>query len=305
MNKKNQLDERLSELASVVDADHEVQMARGELYKIAKYAIKLHEMLKNVSEAEGIEAWQQSKITKAADYIGSVYHALEYDQKVMTPIAAEGKKSKNRMSESAANEYKELLEKAKSKAQQKFMGMVYATKKGDKPASKAVAKAAKGMSKTDAKDYASTKHKGKPEHVKEADDDSTAVMPTVKGRTAFTPYQAKMWKDDAEQKSERALKAFPDFFNDDHMRRVEEIYALLNDTLKPQTIYVNHRSGTRATGPFSVVKAVYPTWPKELRQSSSARQRVFHDPIKQLGGIVKNLESSPGIMVHVFNSNRE
>jgi hypothetical protein len=166
MTEKKQLDERLSELASIVDADHEVQMARGELYKIAKYAIKLHELLKNVSEAEGLEAWQQSKITKAADYIGSVYHALEYDQKVMSPIAAEGKKNKARMSESEAAEYKELLEKAKSKAQQKFMGMVYAAKKGEKPASKEVAKVAKGMTKKSAKDYAATKHKGKPEHVK-------------------------------------------------------------------------------------------------------------------------------------------
>jgi len=58
-------------------------------------------------------------------------------------------------------------EKAKSKAQQKFMGMVYAAKKGEKPASPEVAKAAAGMSKKSAKDYAATKHKGKPEHVKE------------------------------------------------------------------------------------------------------------------------------------------
>jgi hypothetical protein len=60
-----------------------------------------------------------------------------------------------------------VTEKAKSKAQQKFMGMVYAAKKGEKPASPEVAKAAKGMSKKAAKDYAATKHKGKPEHVKE------------------------------------------------------------------------------------------------------------------------------------------
>jgi len=46
--------------------------------------------------------------------------------------------------------------------------MVYATKKGEKAASPEVAKAAKGMSKSAAKDYASTKHKGKPEHVGES-----------------------------------------------------------------------------------------------------------------------------------------
>ena len=60
-----------------------------------------------------------------------------------------------------------VAEKAKSKAQQKFMGMVHAAQKGEKPASKEVAKVAKGMSKKAAKDYASTKHKGLPAHVDE------------------------------------------------------------------------------------------------------------------------------------------
>lgn len=62
----------------------------------------------------------------------------------------------------------ELQEKAKSKAQQKFMGMVYSAKQGEKPASKEVAKAARGMSLKSAKDYAKTKHKGLPAHVDES-----------------------------------------------------------------------------------------------------------------------------------------
>ena len=60
-----------------------------------------------------------------------------------------------------------LTEKAKSKAQQRFMGMVYAAKKGEKAASPEVAKAAEGMSKKEAKKYAKTKHKGLPEKKKE------------------------------------------------------------------------------------------------------------------------------------------
>ena len=59
-----------------------------------------------------------------------------------------------------------IIEKAKSKSQQRFFGMVHAAKKGDKPASKEVAKAAKGMSKKDAEDFAKTKHKGLPEKTK-------------------------------------------------------------------------------------------------------------------------------------------
>ena len=53
---------------------------------------------------------------------------------------------------------------AVSKAQQRFMGMVYATKKGDMTnPSPEVAKAAASMKKGDAKDFASTKHKKLPE----------------------------------------------------------------------------------------------------------------------------------------------
>ena len=53
---------------------------------------------------------------------------------------------------------------AKSKAQQKFMGMVHAAQTGDKAASPEVAAAAKSMSKQSAKDFASTSQKGLPEH---------------------------------------------------------------------------------------------------------------------------------------------
>jgi hypothetical protein len=93
--------EGLGDMAHLAEQDHEVQMARAELYKIAKYAIKLHELLKGVSEAQGIEGWQQSKITKAADYIGSVYHAMEYDKldQPNTPM----------MSTEAATNYKSTL----------------------------------------------------------------------------------------------------------------------------------------------------------------------------------------------------
>lgn len=62
-----------------------------------------------------------------------------------------------------------LNEKAVSTAQQKFMGMVHAAQKGDKPASPEVAKVAKTMSKKAAKDFAATKHKGLPKHVDEAE----------------------------------------------------------------------------------------------------------------------------------------
>jgi len=58
---------------------------------------------------------------------------------------------------------------AKSKSQQRFMGMVRSAQKGEKPASGAVAKVAKSMKKSDVKDFASTKHKGLPNKKKKTE----------------------------------------------------------------------------------------------------------------------------------------
>ena len=63
-----------------------------------------------------------------------------------------------------------LTEKAVSQQQQKFMGMVHAMQTGHKVkgASSELKKVAKDMGKKDAKDFASTKHKGLPKKVNES-----------------------------------------------------------------------------------------------------------------------------------------
>jgi len=56
---------------------------------------------------------------------------------------------------------------SKSKSQQRLFGMVHALQKGKlKDASPEVEKIAGGISDKDAEDFASTKHKGLPGHVK-------------------------------------------------------------------------------------------------------------------------------------------
>lgn len=69
----------------------------------------------------------------------------------------------------------ELQEKALSRAQQRFMGMVYAAKKGETPASPEVAKAAEGMTKKSARDFAKTKHAGLPEKKEETKEELSLV----------------------------------------------------------------------------------------------------------------------------------
>ena len=61
------------------DQEHdpsEIKMALAELRKAKEYAGKLEEMLQS---AHGLEGWTAAKITKASDYLSSVYHWLDYE----------------------------------------------------------------------------------------------------------------------------------------------------------------------------------------------------------------------------------
>jgi hypothetical protein len=56
--------------------DDEGRMAKSQLYKAGKYAMKLHDML---DDMEQLPAWVQAKLTKASDYMSVVYHYLDYE----------------------------------------------------------------------------------------------------------------------------------------------------------------------------------------------------------------------------------
>jgi hypothetical protein len=56
------------------EPDEEGGMARGELFKIAKYGQEVRKMLQNDDQ---LPAWVQSKITKCAAMMGDVKHFLE------------------------------------------------------------------------------------------------------------------------------------------------------------------------------------------------------------------------------------
>tara|TARA_R110000824_G_scaffold247589_1_gene436631 strand:- start:1736 stop:2056 length:321 start_codon:yes stop_codon:yes gene_type:complete len=64
--------------------DNEGDMAKNQLYHIARNAMMLHDSLK---EEDQLEGWVQSKITKAADYMKAVADYLEYEMgvKMMDP----------------------------------------------------------------------------------------------------------------------------------------------------------------------------------------------------------------------------
>lgn len=161
--KKN--NEGIAELADAADRDHEHQMARADLYKIAKYGIKLHDMLREFDA--DLEEWQRSKITRASDYLSSVYHSLDYElhNPEVEPEVTIARESAVRpidmRDEYKATLHSRLNEKAVSKSQQQAAGIALKHKReGTKPAKGSASEEMMKMSKSDLEDYASTKHKG-------------------------------------------------------------------------------------------------------------------------------------------------
>ena len=93
-----------------VPDDQEASIARADLFKLAKYSTKLFKM---IHEGQELEGWVQAKVAKAADYIASVYHFMEYDMK----ISEYGGKLENAemYSESIRRAYAQKLTEAKCK----------------------------------------------------------------------------------------------------------------------------------------------------------------------------------------------
>jgi hypothetical protein len=149
-----------SESVDSGEYDREGDMAKEQMHTIMSAAKELHKILR---DDENLPEWVQKKITLAKEYIDT---ARDY---MLTQHAER-------------DEEQPIAEKAVSKKQQKFMGMVHAAQKGEKPASKEVAKVAKGMGKKDAEDFAKTKHKGLPEKAKKKDEsvEETADAPKEK-----------------------------------------------------------------------------------------------------------------------------
>ena len=76
---KNRILEIIKEELEEAHIDREGDMAKGQLYHIAKNAMTLFDSLKDEDQLEG---WVQSKITKAGDYMKSVRDYLEYEMGV-------------------------------------------------------------------------------------------------------------------------------------------------------------------------------------------------------------------------------
>ena len=136
-----------------------------------------------------------------------------------------------------------IEEKALSRAQQRFMGMVYAAKKGETPASPEVAKAASGMSKKAARDFAKTKHEGLPEKKEETKEEFSLVNrildEAIKGTLAGGTSRAKKYKVQAKDVRIRQIGSAALSGDEEQVKKLKKTKTTVkikNDSAEPESV---------------------------------------------------------------------
>ena len=166
--------------------DREGAMAKADLYKLANYS---HKLFQQMHDDDQLEAWVQAKITKAADYIASVYHYLEYEMKFSE--YGHHLDNSDTLSEGQKMKLKEVLAEAKMKM--KDLKKTQAEKiKEEKSSTGGEITRSKGV----------TKHKENPNRY--SDEEHGEVASNVKSQSAaekrekapaqqFSPKKNKTW----------------------------------------------------------------------------------------------------------------
>jgi hypothetical protein len=153
--------------------DQEGDMAKDSIKTVVRHAQALEKIL---GDNDNLPEWVQSKLAKIESMMTAVDDYMQNQADDMD------------------DDQEPIAEKAVSKKQQRFMGMVSAAKKGEKPASKEVAKVAKTMKKDDAEDFASTKHKGLPEKAAKKTKEKDVEESTTSGSVATSTAAPKASK---------------------------------------------------------------------------------------------------------------
>ena len=139
----------------------------------------------------------------------------------------------------------ELNEKAVSKKQQRFFGMVRAAQKGEGASSPEVAKVADEISNKDAKKFAKTKHKGLPEKKKMKEETST--------------YEKLKKKIGSKEKHDKAVTV------DEGVMDVVRRYGKKKEEKKPQKAMDAGARAKRKLARREYEKKVSPFVPDELK----------------------------------------
>jgi hypothetical protein len=143
---------------------------------------------------------------------------------------------------------------AQSKSQQRFFGVVKAMQKGDIPKKGKAGKIAKTMDKDDVDDFASTKHKGKPEKVKR----EMKVRNLIK----------KMVREELAKMNEVRIP-----FSSSHIKQLKRAFKDMKGTLPDNNPLVQQ-----------IVTLLKKTDKKVLKQIASADIKYLSDKAKDILG---------------------
>jgi Protein of unknwon function (DUF3008) len=219
-----------------------------------KGAVTKHKMVGEAVSEDDIEVLERLMDEAFAEGNNTLGNAI---QGVIEQI--QGEQDEGRYDDEQVNE------KAVSKKQQKFMGMVHAAKKGEKPASKEVAKAAKGISAKEADKFASTKHKGLPDKVKEEDTDTRDTKAEKAGKkvTKDIEYDEKAKDGDHGKKrgpqDAKAEKAGKKVAKDiEHDEKVDE------NTTSGSVATAPAAGGKKSSGGFNFGGGIYDSMNRDL-----------------------------------------
>lgn len=91
METTKKLDSYLNEFTHINNSEEKAEpngagMAKSELYHITNMSKELHDM---IDDNYPLDDWMEAKLTKAADYVKSVYQSVTYD------IKGEGEETTN------------------------------------------------------------------------------------------------------------------------------------------------------------------------------------------------------------------
>jgi hypothetical protein len=175
----------------------------------------------------------------------------------------------------------ELDEKAVSKKQQRFMGMVHATQKGEKAPSKEVAKVAKSMGKKDAEDFAATKHKGLPEKKKpeskkkeKTEEAGGSGTPTASSGFSFGKGIYDSMNRELETMIAESMNISMSMNSDDAMHggaaKTLTVTATDDDAMKLAALL--KMAGLGSQGAEQTIDENAPDWPTEQETSDNAMQ---------------------------------
>jgi hypothetical protein len=188
--------------------DHEVSMARGELEAIADKATQLASMLKGKSdEGNPLEAWVQSKITKAKDYINSVSDYLMYNPDMKQNEENEENELKEAISPEQLKRLKDSWSDLKVMSPEKVKSLKNFLDKYSTDSLMQLAQANINFVSTMARSVMSKRKMGDPKHAGSMKEDAAQDMEKVaKLRIRQMMIQTKMQKmDRADPKNKTPL----------------------------------------------------------------------------------------------------